>query len=121
MEIIMMGLVESVEKFMVACDQSVGVDNETQSKLYWNLIKEELLELQRPDSDENELKELCDLIWVAIGYGLSRGWNVNGAFMEVARSNMSKVGADGKVIKNSDGKVIKPPQYSPADVKPFLS
>ena len=62
-----MMLVEAVEKFMIACDQTVDHHNQTQSKLYWKLIKEELDELTRPESDENELKELCDLLWVAIG------------------------------------------------------
>lgn len=117
----MTNLVKLVEDFMIACDQTVDHFNEDQSRLYWKLIREEMSELQKPVSDENELKELCDLLWVVIGYGLSNGWNVEGAFSEVARSNMSKVGADGKVIKNSDGKVIKPAHYSPADVSSFLS
>lgn len=117
----MTNLVKLVEDFMVACDQTVDHANEDQIRLYWKLIREELGELQRPDSEENELKELCDLLWVVIGYGLSNGWNVEGAFSEVARSNMSKVSADGKVIKNSDGKVIKPAHYTPANVKCFLN
>lgn len=117
----MTNLVKLVEDFMVACDQTVDRLNEDQAKLYWKLIREEMSELQRPESDENELKEICDLLWVVIGYGLSKGWNIQDAFSEVARSNMSKVGADGKVIKNSDGKVIKPAHYTPADVSSFLS
>lgn len=116
-----MNFVEAVEKFMVACDQTVSFNNKEQSDLYFNLIKEEMNELSQPESDENELKELCDLIWVAVGYGLSKGWNVSDAFGEVARSNMSKVSEDGKVIKNSAGKVIKPPYYSPANVSRYIS
>lgn len=115
-----MRFVEAVEKFMVACDQTVESYNEDQAKLYWKLIREELGELQSPDDEENELKELCDLIWVCIGYGLSRGWKVEEAFQELTRSNMSKISSEGKVIKNSDGKVIKPDWYTPADVSTFI-
>lgn len=38
------------------------------------------------------------------------------AFHEVHRSNMSKLGTDGKPIYREDGKVLKGPNYSPADL-----
>lgn len=37
-------------------------------------------------------------------------------FAEVHRSNMSKLGDDGKPIFREDGKVLKGPNYSPADL-----
>lgn len=49
------------------------------------------------------------------------GIDIDPVFEEVQRSNMSKVWADGTVKKReSDGKVIKPPTYSPADIKGVL-
>ena len=37
-------------------------------------------------------------------------------FREVYRSNMSKVGNDGKPLYREDGKILKGPNYSPADI-----
>ena len=43
------------------------------------------------------------------------------AFAEVQRSNMSKLGEDGKPIRReSDGKVMKGPNYSAPDLAQFL-
>lgn len=39
---------------------------------------------------------------------------------EVHRSNMSKKNADGSITRDSDGKVIKPETYSPADIQSVL-
>jgi len=38
------------------------------------------------------------------------------AFAEVHRSNMSKLGPDGKPVRREDGKILKGPNYSPADL-----
>jgi predicted HAD superfamily Cof-like phosphohydrolase len=43
------------------------------------------------------------------------------AFEEVHRSNMSKLGEDGKPIKRiPDGKILKGPNYFPPDLKKVL-
>lgn len=42
------------------------------------------------------------------------------AFEEVHRSNMSKLGLDGKPIYREDGKIIKGPDYFPPNLKQFL-
>lgn len=67
------------------------------------------------------LDGICDLIWVAYGLGHSFHWNVDEAFQEVYRSNMSKVWADGEVHKNEDGKIIKDPTtFSPPKLKKYV-
>jgi phosphoribosyl-ATP pyrophosphohydrolase len=66
------------------------------------------------------LKEACDLVYVIIGLCRAYGWDFDAAFAEVHRSNMSKLGADGKPIYREDGKVLKGPNYSPANVQPCL-
>jgi hypothetical protein len=43
------------------------------------------------------------------------------AYAEVHRSNMSKRSIDGKVIFREDGKVLKPPHYSPPQLKLLLA
>lgn len=65
-------------------------------------------------------KELCDLLYVVYGTGVSLGIDLDDAFEEVHRSNMSKLGDDGKPIKRDDGKVIKGPNYSPANMERFV-
>lgn len=42
------------------------------------------------------------------------------AFREVHRSNMSKAGPDGKPITDGAGRVLKGPNYSPANLAQFL-
>ena len=42
------------------------------------------------------------------------------AFEEIHRSNMSKLGLDGKPIYREDGKIIKGPEYFPPNLKQFL-
>jgi predicted HAD superfamily Cof-like phosphohydrolase len=66
------------------------------------------------------LKELADLRYVTEGTAVAFGLDIDGAFVEVHRSNMSKLGADGKPITNSAGKVLKGPNYSEADMTMFV-
>lgn len=48
------------------------------------------------------------------------GIDLNKCFTEVHRSNMSKLGEDGKVIYREDGKVLKGPNFTPPDLKKVL-
>lgn len=113
-----------VEQFLVAFDQTVDKDNPAQRVLYAKLISEEFAEYLEAYFDQNDTEQLdavCDLIWVLVGYAKSRGWDIEGAFDEVARSNMSKLDPDtGKPIKREDGKVMKGKNYFPPEIKKYL-
>jgi predicted HAD superfamily Cof-like phosphohydrolase len=92
-------------------------------KLRINLLQEELDELKdalaQGDMVET-LDALTDLQYVLDGAYLSFGLHgvKQAAFDEVHRSNMSKLGADGKPIRRpEDGKVMKGPHYTPPDLK----
>lgn len=115
---------EQVSTFLKACDQTVGEQNFNQSELYMRLVEEEYDELGDAHKAQDSVEELdacCDLIWVTIGYALSRGWDIAGAFNEVARSNMSKIdAATGKVLKRADGKVMKPATFSEPQLAQFV-
>lgn len=113
-------MIDMVAEFMVASGQNVNQFNFDQVSLYYGLVEEEYEEfvLEKPMMPEG-LKELCDLIWVAIGVGLSCGYRLEDAFKELHRSNMSKL-VDGKLLKRDDGKVLKGPNYSPADMSGFV-
>lgn len=66
------------------------------------------------------LKELCDLVYVVHWAAASQGFEFDLAFAEVQRSNMSKLGDDGKPVYREDGKVLKGPNYTPAEVLPYV-
>lgn len=61
-------------------------------------------------------KELSDLIYVIEGTALEFGLPWDAIEAETHRSNMSKLGADGKPVRRHDGKVLKGPNYTEADM-----
>ena len=80
------------------------------------LIAEEFKEFNDAVANEpydNELKELADLVYVCFQYAENMEWDLEEALDRVHKSNMSKLGLDGKPIRRSDGKVLKGPNYNP--------
>ena len=71
------------------------------SNLRINLIEEELNEFKEAINKKN-LKEvadaLTDILYVTYGAGHAFGINLDNCFQEVQKSNMSKLGDDGKPI-----------------------
>lgn len=66
------------------------------------------------DTLQKLVKEVCDLRYVAEGALVSFGVEPT-AYEEVHRSNMSKLGPDGRPVYRADGKVLKGDGYTPAD------
>jgi len=97
--------------------------DEKTMKLRYDLIKEELTELEHAMKTKN-LKEiadaLTDILYVTYGAGFAYGIDLDKCFKEVQRANMSKLGGDGKPIYNEKGKVMKGPNYSPPNLKKFV-
>ena len=109
------------EKFMRACDQSVGEFNEAQYQLYCNLISEEFNELVASTTEVDDLDALIDILVVTIGAIHSLGADAEGAWKEVMRTNFAKIDKEtGKVRKREDGKVLKPQGWTPPDLAPHL-
>jgi len=110
-----------VVKFIEACDQEKSVPN---ASLYRNLIAEEFNEfiVALNKKDEVEQLDACmDMIWVILGFCYMKGYDVSGAWNEVARSNLAKINPEtGKVIKREDGKVMKPEGWTPPNLTPFV-
>ncbi|WP_311469707.1 bifunctional GNAT family N-acetyltransferase/nucleoside triphosphate pyrophosphohydrolase family protein [uncultured Actinomyces sp.] len=63
---------------------------------------------------------LADLVYVVYGMALETGIDLAAVLAEVQRSNMSKLGADGRPVYRGDGKVLKGPDYFPPDVAGVL-
>lgn len=111
------------EKFMKACDQSV-TGNEAQYEMYRNLITEEYKELQEAvnaNDRKEQLDALIDILVVTIGAIHSAGFDAEGAWKEVMKTNFAKIDKEtGKVRKREDGKVLKPVGWTPPELEPFL-
>ena len=118
---------QSVKKFMQTFGQEVKdkaeFPNEKIVKLRYELIKEELEELNQAINDK-DIKEvadaLTDILYVTYGAGTAFGIDLDKCFDEVHQSNMSKLGSDGKPIYNDIGKVMKGPNYFKPDLNKFL-
>ena len=109
------------EKFMQACGQSTVGENVEQYKLYYNLIKEEVKELDDSTTMKDDLDALIDILVVTIGAIHSMGADAEGAWKEVMRTNFAKIDKEtGKVRKREDGKVLKPLGWTPPDLKPYI-
>lgn len=92
-------------------------------KLRLSLMDEELAEVREAIMEHDLLsmaKELADLLYVVYGTAAVFGIPIDDVFAEVHRSNMSKLGEDGKPVYREDGKVLKGKNYEPADVHKIL-
>ena len=118
---------EKVGQFMKTFGQEVknkpGLSSEKINNLRISLINEELEEFKEAIKN-NDLKEaidaLTDILYVTYGAGHAFGVNLDECFDEVQRSNMSKLGEDGKPIYNEFGKVMKGPSYFKPDLSKFI-
>ena len=118
---------DDVKTFMQTFGQEVKIKAEFPKekivKLRYDLIKEELNELQNAIKTKN-LKEiadaLTDILYVTYGAGHAYGIDLDKCFSEVQRSNMSNLGEEGKPIYNEQGKVMKGPKYFKPNLKQFI-
>ena len=114
------------ETYGLPVNAEINLTCEQTKALRINLLQEELDELKEAlaNNDAQEtLDALIDLQYVLDGAFLSFGMQAvkELAFDEVHRSNMSKLGADGKPIRRpEDGKVMKGPNYFAPDLGKFI-
>jgi len=119
---------KKVKEFMSVFGQAVLKSPELPEEkiilLRLNLIDEENGELKQAILDKNLIEvadALTDLLYVVYGMGHSCGIDLDKCFAEVHRSNMSKLGEDGRPIyRPEDGKVIKGPNYFKPDLSKIL-
>ena len=119
---------EKVGLFMSTFGQEVKkkseLSNDNINSLRLSLIQEELDELTKA-INENDVLEvadaLTDILYVTYGAGHAFGINLDKCFDEVQKSNMSKLGKDGRPIYNESGKVMKGPNYFKPNLSKFLT
>ena len=93
--------------------------------LRFNLMDEENKEYLQA-AQNNDLVEVADalgdMLYILCGTILEHGmqYKIEEVFEEIQRSNMSKLGPDGKPIYREDGKVLKGPDYTAPDIRTIL-
>jgi NTP pyrophosphatase (non-canonical NTP hydrolase) len=99
-------------------DMKIGLIQEEYDE-FFEALGVEVGQLQdKPEKfKEDILKEMCDMVYVILGYAAYRGWDFDSAFTRVHNSNMSKIPADGVIKYRADGKVQKPDSYVPANLE----
>ena len=117
-----------VGKFMETFGQEVQtspkIPKYATQMLRLSLILEEYTELEDAIAEghmEGIADALTDILYVTYGAGHAFGIDLDKCFEEVQRSNMSKLGADGKPIYRDDGKIMKGPNYSEPDLRKVLN
>ena len=119
-------LLQQAITFRQAMEQPINTIDDTVHELQFGLIQEEFSEFRDEyeteldgGTQENQLKELADLVFVCYQYAAARGWNLDVAMRRVFESNMSKL-VDGKPLRRADGKVLKGPNYQPPILEDLL-
>jgi predicted HAD superfamily Cof-like phosphohydrolase len=113
-----------VQVFMSAAGHTITENNLNQAQLYKDLIKEEVSEFWDAEAVSDDVEEIdaCfDMIWVIVGYMMSRGWDCNKIWDEGALSNLRKIDKETrKVLKREDGKILKPEGWQLPDFTKFV-
>ena len=135
---------ELVREFMRTYQQLVPkipiLPDPVTQNLRYRLIDEEAQELAAATNPKEYLDAVGDLLYVVYGAALAAGFSphqVDAAFTEIHRSNMSKCWSDDEInfipadsrstqvrdnrhiVRRSDGKIVKSPSYSPARLEGF--
>jgi len=112
---------KDVDQFATACDQPPSKEN---YNMYLGLIDEEYQELQDglfANDPVEQIDALIDILVVTVGAIRAAGWDGEGAWQEVMRTNFAKIDpATGKVRKRNDGKVLKPEGWQAPDLAKFV-
>ena len=112
-------------KFEVPYKHQPEMPSKERCALRYKLLKEELEEFKDACDKEDMVEAsdaLVDLAYILFGSVIEFGLQdkFEEMFEEVQRSNMSKLGEDGKPVKREDGKVMKGPHFFKPNLKAIL-
>lgn len=122
--------IEAVKKFHEAFDlgyanKPISDIGSSKIALRYKLMKEENEEYLQA-AQQNDLVEIADalgdMLYVLCGTIIEHGMQdkIDEVFNEIQRSNMSKLGKDGKPIYREDGKVMRGTNYFKPDLAKIL-
>lgn len=104
---------------------TIDIDESTMN-LRFSLMDEENKEYLEAikNNDIIEVADaLGDMLYILCGTIITHGMQdlIDKLFEEIQRSNMSKLGSDGKPIYREDGKVLKGPNYFKPNIAKILN
>ena len=122
--------IQAVQKFHKAFGHPIGDKlnfvPKVRAELRFDLMKEENEEYMEA-VEAGDLVEIADalgdMMYILAGTIIEHGMQnkIEEVFEEIQRSNMSKLGEDGKPIYRDDGKILKGPNYSKPNLIPILN
>lgn len=87
------------------------------------LLSEEFREYIEAEKSTNPVDiadALGDMLVVIYGTAAAYGINLDNVVREIHASNMTKVQPDGTVLRDENGKILKPDTYRPPNLAPIL-
>ena len=125
----MLKQLNKVREFHETFNQENGTDSRLIEHHEW-ILRHKLMAEENDEyfdaCDKSDLIEIADALgdqlYILCGTILKHGMQdiIEKVFDEIHRSNMSKVGEDGKAIMREDGKILKGPQYFKPNLKQFV-
>ena len=126
MEKVVKTVKEFHDAFNVDCNTEPCIPSQDTCLLRYKLMREENEEYLEA-CNAGDLTEIADALgdklYILAGTILAHGMQdiIVDVFNEIHRSNMSKLGEDGKPIYREDGKVLKGPDYFKPNLKPIVN
>ena len=123
--------IKAVHEFQKAF--GLGIQNSPTAELDTsrNLLRYKLMREENEEyldaANNKDLVEVADalgdMLYILCGTIIEHGMQhkIEEVFNEIQKSNMSKLGADGKPIYRQDGKVLKGPDYFKPDISSILN
>ena len=114
------------DTFGIPCEHSpIATINKNLIDLRFRLMaeeNEEYLEAAKTGNLVEVADALGDMMYILCGTILSHGmqYKIEEVFEEIQRSNMSKLGEDGRPIYRDDGKVLKGPNYFQPNIEKII-
>ena len=111
------------ETYEVPVQTEPGFPSHDRCHLRQDILEEEWIELCEAQARRDLIEvadALGDMLYIIHGTALEYGIPLDAVVEEIHRSNMSKLGADGKPVRRADGKILKGPSYFKPDIARVL-
>jgi len=123
--------IKAVHEFHTAFGLGIQNSPTAELEINRNLLRYKLMREENEEyldaANNKDLVEVADalgdMLYILCGTIIEHGMQhkIEEVFNEIQRSNMSKLGADGKPIFREDGKVLKGPNYFKPDINSILN
>lgn len=123
--------IKAVHEFHTAFGLGIQNSPTAELEINRNLLRYKLMREENEEyldaANNKDLVEVADalgdMLYILCGTIIEHGMQhkIEEVFNEIKKSNMSKLGADGKPIFREDGKVLKGPNYFKPDINSILN